>query len=331
MLTDCALIDSEAGLHALRPEWEALWRRVPATPFQSPGWLFAWWQHFGTGRPRIAVLRGGDGALLGVLPLYLLGEGSQAKLLPIGIGVSDYLDVLLDPGLPEKVCTWLLASALRRAGADGVAVCDLTDLPPGSPLRTAPLPADWQGECRDADPCPVLPLASTGLDATVPRGQRHHLRLARHRAARIGGWSTEIAGPETVQTFLDALVDLHRARWHARGGGVIDERVAAFHRAAAPALLQSGSLRLQALRFGQRIAAIYYAMLAGTDRIMFYLSGFDASHARESPGTILLGHMIEQAIREGRRELHFLRGAEAYKYAWGGVDRMNAMRPLRAA
>ena len=32
--------------------------------------------------------------------------------------------------------------------------------------------------------------------------------------------------------------------------------------------------------------------------------------------------MIEAAVREGRNELHFLRGGESYKHAWGGVDRI---------
>ena len=48
----------------------------------------------------------------------------------------------------------------------------------------------------------------------------------------------------------------------------------------------------------------------------------------EQPGTLLLGAVIEQAMREGRREIDFLRGAERYKYAWGAVDRMNAERIL---
>ena len=28
-------------------------------------------------------------------------------------------------------------------------------------------------------------------------------------------------------------------------------------------------------------------------------------------------------MAEGRTEAHFLRGQESYKYAWGGVDRVN--------
>ena len=43
---------------------------------------------------------------------------------------------------------------------------------------------------------------------------------------------------------------------------------------------------------------------------------------------ILLGDLIGWALADGRRELHFLRGDEDYKYAWGAVDRFNAARRL---
>jgi CelD/BcsL family acetyltransferase involved in cellulose biosynthesis len=62
--------------------------------------------------------------------------------------------------------------------------------------------------------------------------------------------------------------------------------------------------------------------------VFLYLSGFDASRAHESPGAILLGGLIEWALAGGRRELHFLRGDEDYKYAWGAEDRFNAARRL---
>ena len=63
------VLTADAALRALGPEWEALWRRAGdrATPFQSPAWLLPWWRAFGTGRPRAATLRGGDGRLLGLL------------------------------------------------------------------------------------------------------------------------------------------------------------------------------------------------------------------------------------------------------------------------
>src|SRR5689334_9843730 len=95
----CILSDQE--MRDLVPEWTALWRRVRcATPFQSPGWLLAWWKHFGTGAPRVLTARAGEG-LAGVLPLYVLAEPGIRKLLPIGIGLSDYIDALVDPARPE--------------------------------------------------------------------------------------------------------------------------------------------------------------------------------------------------------------------------------------
>ena len=106
-----------------------------------------------------------------------------------------------------------------------------------------------------------------------------------------------------------------------------DPQVVAFHRRTAPELVKAGLLRLQVLRFAGTIVAGYYSLLTA-EHVLFYLSGFDPAFVYASPGTILLGHMIKQAVREGRRELHFLRGGEAYKYAWGGADRMNTSRHL---
>ena len=90
----------------------------------------------------------------------------------------------------------------------------------------------------------------------------------------------------------------------------------------------AGLLRLQVLRIGGAAAAAILALLSGPNRIMFYLSGFDAAHSFVSPGTILLGEMLDQAAREGRTEAHFLRGREPYKYAWGAVDRPTWSRRL---
>jgi len=325
------VLADDAALRALRPEWEALWRRAAAgtTPFQSPAWLLPWWRAFGTGRPRTVALRGGDGLLLGLLPLYLLDEGGETKLLPIGIGVSDYLDALLDLDAPPDAAARLLEAAL--AASPEATVCDLTDLPPGAALRDAPAPPGWRdGGARPTGPCPVLPLPrGAALPEVLSRRRRAALRNARNRAERAGGLSILTATAETLDECLEALFALHRARWDARGepGGVLaDPRVPALHREAAPGLLAQGALRLQVLRLGGAPAAAQCALLGGGGRVLLYLSGFDEGRARESPGAILLGDLIEWALAEGASELHFLRGDEDYKYAWGATDRFNAAR-----
>ena len=298
------IIDTDRGLTALAAEWAALWQRCPeATPFQSPHWLLPWWRQFGTGLPRVAVERRG-GAITAMLPLYVLPV--ERKALPIGAGTTDYLDGLGDPAP-------LLPAVLARLRGDPMDHLDLIEVPPWSRLL-AITDIAWD----ESSPCPVLTLPD------IPAGIRRKLRMSRHRAERAGGWTVEAAHAETLEACLDTLVRLHQGRWVAQGeaGVLADAAVLAFWRDAAPGLLAAGLMRLQVLRVGGVAAAAIMALLA-PGRIYFYLSGYDIAQSFVSPGTLLLGAMLEQAIAEGRTEAHFLRGQESYKYAWGAVDRRN--------
>ena len=311
------VLDTDAALWALTPEWDALWHRVPgASPFSHPAWLLPWWRQFGTGQPRVAVLRD-RGSLCGVLPMYLLDGYGPRQMLPIGVSLSDAADALLTPGTPPDA---LLAAVLARA--DGADTCSLPDLPQCSALSRSAVPGGWQAAWSQGAACPVLALSGP-LDTLLPKPTLRKLRMNRNRAARAGGTVIEAATPETVAPMLADLVRLHQSRWTAGGqpGVFADPAVARFHIEAAPLLLQAGLLRLHVLRVQGAVAAACYALLPAQDRILFYLTGFDAAHAALSPGTLLLAAMLEQAIAEGRREADFLRGNEAYKYAWGGVDR----------
>ncbi len=62
--------------------------------------------------------------------------------------------------------------------------------------------------------------------------------------------------------------------------------------------------------------------------LFYYLGGFDPALRAASPGAVLLARVAEEAIRSGLRRLDFLRGREAYKYAWGAVDRPAVRRVL---
>ena len=320
------ILDTDAAMLAVVPEWDALWRRAGSPPFQSTAWLLPWWGAFGTGQPRVAAMRS-DGRLTGLLPLYLLDEDVERKLLPIGVGITDYIDALVDPSAPPDTATRLLQASLIRARADGVSSCTLPDLPPGAALRYARSDG-WREIAQPETPCPVLMVGDA-----IPAGQRRNLRQSRHRAERVGGWSCDVGASEAAPALWRGLMDMHRARWTALGqsGGVLaDPVVEAFHSAAIPRLADAGLLRLQVLRIGGQIAALYHT-LSAPGRLLFYLSGFDDTQSSCSPGTLLLGHIIERAADQGIRELHFLRGAEAYKYAWGAADRMNRTRLLLPA
>jgi hypothetical protein len=62
------------------------------------------------------------GDLIGLLPLYVLDEPGCRKLLPFGIGLSDYFDAMIDPdshGLGDT----LLESLIAVPGAGTSAIC----------------------------------------------------------------------------------------------------------------------------------------------------------------------------------------------------------------
>jgi CelD/BcsL family acetyltransferase involved in cellulose biosynthesis len=301
---------------ALAPEWRALFARCPdATPFQSPEWQLPWWRQWGTGEARIAVLRD-DESLLGLLPLYVLRDGNGSRLLPIGAGISDYLDALIAPAAPADAAERLLGLAL--SGSD-VAHCDLPELPPHSPLRMAAAPPGWRSELVDGETCPVLPPD----EEAVPARMRRKLRMSRHRADRGGAWEARDCAGDEIPAALDALMRFNDGRWG--GAGVFaDARVRDFHREAAPLLRARSLLRLMVLRVGGEIAAVVYALRAADGTMFLHLGGFDPDRSFISPGTLLIGAVVEQCAGE----LHFLRGDEAYKYAWGARDRRNAMRRL---
>lgn len=315
-------------MRALLPEWSALWRRAPdATPFQSPAWLLAWWRQFGTGAPRVLTARAGE-ALAGVLPLYERDEPGCRKLLPIGIGLSDYLDALVDPAAPAAADRLLAGIADLPDWEE----CHLPDLPPGGALAGARCPAGL-GEARcESVPCPVLglPQSAAALAAVVPRKTLRDARQAASRAAAVGGARIETADGDALAATLDDVFRLHAARWRARGepGVLGDPAVRAFHREAARALGAAGMLRLYRLRIGGRVAAAYYGF-AWRGRSYAYIGGFDPALPRLSPGAQIMLFAIGEASAEGCAEFHFLRGGEGYKHAWGATDRWSIARTLR--
>src|SRR3954454_24861566 len=177
-------IGSDREMGDFLREWTALWRRVPgATPFQSPAWLVAWWKHFGSGAPRVLTARAGEG-LVGVLPIYELREPGICKLLPIGIGLSDYIDALVDPAGADAGDAMLAAISDVADWEE----CHLPDLPEGGVLHGARGPAGVAEERRDCAPCPVLALpdGAAALDTTVPRKTLRDVRQAVSRAEAAG-------------------------------------------------------------------------------------------------------------------------------------------------
>jgi CelD/BcsL family acetyltransferase involved in cellulose biosynthesis/glycosyltransferase involved in cell wall biosynthesis len=326
-----AVLTTCSELEDLLPQWLRLWRDCGSTPFQSPHWLLLWWKHFGAdGQLCMAVLRR-YGELAAVLPFWLRGteETGARELLLMGSGVSDSLDALYDPEARELCAAF--ASEHLAASAQRWAVCDLQELPAGSPLLDARLPRYPWSERSVQSVCPALKLEGD-LARSIPAAMLRRWRYYQRRLQRSARIILENADRQNFEQCFTDLIALHQARWNARGqpGVLSDPAVAGFHREAARCLMQEGALRLYLLRVDGAPAASYYGF-QWRGRAFYYLGGFDPRLSGLNPGTVLVGHAIEQAVAEGSREFCFLRGNEAYKYSWGARDGFTYRRIIRKA
>jgi CelD/BcsL family acetyltransferase involved in cellulose biosynthesis len=272
----------------------------------------------------VAAVNGGE--LVGLAPFYREDSSGCRRLLPVGISVSDYHDVLLDPAFADAGGRAILEAAL---GALDWERWEFEELRADAAALRLAAPPGVEEEEAPQSACPTLVLCGREVAQIVPKTKRRKLNLARNRAARRGTVEVRQADGATAGEALDHLFRLHGSRWGARGesGVLADPTVQAFHRSAAPALAAEGLLRLFVLTIDGTVAAVQYGLHHGTSSYA-YLAGFDPSFEFESPGVILMAHAIETALGEGARDFHFLRGQEPYKYGWGAVDRWNRRRTL---
>lgn len=314
---EIAEITAAGDLERLRPEWACLWECAPAaTPFQSPEWVLPWWRHlFGGGRLWTLTLRS-EGRLAGLAPLFAWGEGCVSFL---GAGVTDYLDILVEPGIEQEGTEMFLAHIAAQSAK--WRVCDFQELRQGSPLLRSPIPAGLKADIEVCSVCPVVEL---------PAAPRPKLRRARRRLQRSGELRFELASRDTLDEYLDAFFRLHAARWEARRetGVLASASLRHFHREVATGFLEDGALRFYGLRFDGAIKAVIYAFLS-RGRVYAYLSGFDPALAQFSPGSLLLEFAMGSAARENAREFDFLREPESFKHQWGAKDRVNRRLLLR--
>jgi CelD/BcsL family acetyltransferase involved in cellulose biosynthesis len=318
-----------ACLEDLRDEWSALCDRCDITPFQRPEWLLPWSRAFPPHEPWVLAVRT-EGRLAGFIPLFRWQNGTERTVSPYGAGLSDYVDAVIDPALEapvmESVFAWL---ADRRGEWD---VCDWEQLRPSSPLLRAPVPAGWSAEVVPSIPCQVVDLPTTfaELRGRISPKLFRNIHFYRRRMEQQGTVELRTADATSRDEILGLVFRLHTARWKSQGeaGVMADRHVQAFHREAAAGFAARGALLLHALRLdGQDLAAVYG--FREKDTAYFYIQGFDPGHAKLSPGVVLVGAAVEEAIRRGDRACDFLRGREGYKEHWRPREAETFRRRLR--
>jgi CelD/BcsL family acetyltransferase involved in cellulose biosynthesis len=313
---EVVVTERDEDFAALEEEWEDLHSDSPfATPFQSWAWLYSWWEHYGEGYElRLVTVREG-GLLVGLMPLMLERRGGFRRLLFVGTGLTDYLDILMRGGWESSVSD-VARRALQRM--DSWQVADLQQLRPEaatwSIFRKWPGPRTcvWQSNCAmiDAEPWNAL---VTSLARNLRRDVRRTVRRA--EGDRV---LCRLASVEDAKHAAYHCVYLHREMW--RGRHIHPEHLTEkfkshiVHAAARMTARGSGGIS-EFWRDGEVIASNF--MLFGHNFVEGYLGGASKKALqRYQLSSLGIWDAVNLARNRNSRRVDLGRGDERYKLRW---------------
>ncbi len=324
-------ISTHETFEQLRDEWNDLLERSRArTIFLTWEWLYSWWCHFGNDLElRLVIVRNVAGELVGIGP-FCVGKqypGVRAlRFLGSTCVSSEYLDVICKPELEKAVASLITMTLLDDLDKWDVLI--LSDV-----LDTALVFNEIRYELQARKvllyltatrKCPYLPLPDQKELFLKNLGgeTRSALKRRTKKLIQLGAQVEKAVSAKALPSELETLFALHAKRWVQRGlaSNMAQRKIQEFHVDIARQFQEHGWLWLYSLRLNNTtIASLYTFNYAG--KIFYYQSGFDPDWAATSPGFVLMGRCIEDAIGDKSTEFDYLRGMEAYKSRWTKIQR----------
>jgi CelD/BcsL family acetyltransferase involved in cellulose biosynthesis len=313
------ILRSAGEFAALEEEWEDLYRDSPrATPFQSWAWLYSWWEAYGEEYElQLVTVRDGRGLLVGIAPLMLKQRFGLGKLLFVGTGPTDYLDVLIRERWEDQVSE-VLARTLEEM--DSWQEADLQQLRPGAAAWGicrhwhGPQLRVWQDSFPVVDVRPwseLLQSLSSNLRSTVRRSLRRF---------EAEGGRCELAGADDAEVAAKRLVTLSREQWRERWLDTGPEHWTS----RSESLIVAAARRMTARELGgisefwwdgEVIVSDFW--VSGRDFIGTYLLGASREALQHYQwSSLYIWDALNIARSKNRGYLDLLRGEEPYKLRW---------------
>ncbi|MFF3494398.1 GNAT family N-acetyltransferase [Streptomyces sp. NPDC002795] len=309
-----------AEFESLRGEWDRLYRSSPtATPFQSHAWLHSWWLSYGrSGRLRVVLVRR-EGRLVAAAPLMLRLRPFPV-LTPLGAGISDFGDVLVDDGdAGSGGCAVTgLGTGLWRL-ARGAAI-DLREVRPGSALRT--LHDNWPGPRRRFDDSACLELPALPMDELVRRLPRPTAQRARAKMRKLdaSGIERRVVPAAQVGPAVHRLLALHQLQWQGRGVTTehVKPRFAEHLSRSATHMAEAGDAVVTEFTLDDRVVAADLTFVSPRLAGGYLYGAHPLLRERKIDVSTMLLRSCTEHLRDAPRAqvLSLLRGTEPYKMHW---------------
>jgi CelD/BcsL family acetyltransferase involved in cellulose biosynthesis len=320
-----ARIEVLDDMQAAEPFWRALERGDAwATPYQRFDLLAAWQHHVG--------------ARKGIVPFIVIGfdaAGQPLFLWPLGrkrVGPITFAGFLGSKHASYNIGLW------RRDLAAAISASDIRDLMariaanPGNPVDLLALysqPLTWAGLANpfglmpgqlsaEDGACLHLTSPTRGIEGAVSPAVQSRLRGKERKLKKLAGYRyIQAVSAADIDRLLDAFFALKAVHMRSQGltNVFADPGVAAFVRRACHVKLPDGRplIEVHALEGDGEVLALYGAVVDSYRFSAMFNTYTLSSHARQSPGLILLQHMIGACADRGARSFDIGVGRAHYK------------------
>jgi CelD/BcsL family acetyltransferase involved in cellulose biosynthesis len=316
-MLEIEVLEDGSEFAALEEEWKDLYLGSPlATPFQSWGWLYSWWEHYGEDYElRLVVMRDETGLLVGLAPLMLERRGGLGRMLFVGTGLTDHLDVLARAGREAEVAE-ACGTALGRL--DGWRVADLQELRPESAVWG--VFKWWSGSRTSVRQSACLFIDAEPWEDLLAKLSKNGREKARKtiRRAREDGVRCEPAGPESAREAAGRWISLHKEYWWDRAVNPehLTGRFGSFVSAAAERMSASGCGGIYEFWHDREVIASDFVVL-GREYLGSYLHNANGYALRRFQlNSLFMHNWLNVAVERGIPTVNLLRGEEPYKLRW---------------
>lgn len=312
---------------ALENHWRRLeWRSVePLTGFQTADWCLGWIASFGTGEkalgePRLVCVWQGK-RLVALWPAMLCRKALGAKVLkPLGVPHTQYAAALVDPAADRAALVKVMANVLSSTG--NVDLVHADPVPAGSFLAEVfGSGAKAKSTGNEAGMLRLEGLSSLGeFESTLSAAQRKSRRRRRNQLEKLGTPSFRVVWPgEPDHGALMETCVAWKVRWLTETGRVsagFSIRGYGDFLAALPgeAEEKSGSV-LFVLEMDGEPVAMEHALLHAR-HLYSYIGSFDWDRRELSAGKVLMGEVVDWAIRNDIQAYDLLGNPADYKSGW---------------
>ncbi len=327
------IVTDYQAFRKLRSEWNTLLSKSQAnTIFLTWEWLDAWWQSYRTTeQPFIIPCRNVQGELIGIAPFVLnvVKGGYFFKYkalyfwgLKIGVKEAEYLDIIAETGMEEKVCHQVVQALNERRKewdiflyyeVSETSVCLWI-------IREFVVNQGWLSK-ETSHGCSVIKLHETFdeyIKSLKPR-MRTKLRSLPRRLKESHKVEFEVCTEkDKLHESMDSFVDLHQKRWESEDqfGTFRDSRRLEFYNLLSNYFIENNWLAIFSLKVDGVYRAHEFCFLFN-NKLFVLQEGYDVEWERRGIGNVLRTFMLQYCIENNYDEYDFLGGVTYHKNSWG--------------